>query len=216
MMNAIELHEVSKKFKETDVLNDVSMELEEGKVYGFEGRNGAGKSVLLKLICGLMIPSHGEVIVQGKNLKGGEFAEDVGVWLDNTGFLPRLSGFNNLKSIAIIKNMISDERIKSCIEMVGLNASSKKNVGKYSLGMKQRLGIAQAIMEEPKLLLLDEPMNGLDVSGIKEMRALLKNYNRQHQATILIASHNKEDLEELCDKVFHIEAGHIQERSGSN
>lgn len=216
MMNAIELHEISKKFKETDVLNDVSMELEEGKVYGFEGRNGAGKSVLLKLICGLMIPSQGEIVVQGKNLKGGEFAEDVGVWLDKTGFLPRLSGFNNLKSIAIIKNMISDERIKSCMEMVGLDPSSKKNVGKYSLGMKQRLGIAQAIMEEPKLLLLDEPMNGLDVSGIKEMRALLKNYNRQREATILIASHSKEDLEELCDKVFHIEAGQIQERTAGN
>lgn len=211
-MNAIELHGVSKRFKENEVLANVSMELKEGMIYGLEGRNGAGKSVLLKLICGLMTPSEGEVVVHGKNLKGGQFAEDVGIWLDNTGFLPGLSGFNNLKSIAVIRNMISDERIRDCIEMVGLDASSKKNVGKYSLGMKQRLGIAQAIMEQPKLLLLDEPMNGLDYSGVKEMRALLKNYHQQQSAAMLIASHNKEDLEELCDVVFYIEDGHIQER----
>ena len=204
MLNAIELNHVTKEFKNTAVLQDITLALETGRTYGIVGRNGSGKSVLLKLICGLMLPTEGSVTVGGKLLKDGAFAEDVGILLDNTGFLPRLSAFDNLKSIAVIRNVISDARIRECISQVGLDADSKKPVGKYSLGMKQRLGIAQAIMERPKLLLLDEPMNALDEGGVKDMRALLKAYQKDENATILIASHNREDIEELCDQVYVI------------
>jgi len=200
----VELIGVSKSFRQQTVLKDVHLSLQQGRIYGIVGRNGSGKSVLLKLICGLMLPTEGSVTVCGKLLKDGAFAEDVGILLDNTGFLPRLSAFDNLKSIAVIRNVAADERIRDCICQVGLDADSKKPVGKYSLGMKQRLGIAQAIMERPKLLLLDEPMNALDEGGVKDMRLLLKDYQRENQATILLASHNREDIEELCDEVYVI------------
>lgn len=201
-MALIKLENVTKKFKDTKVLENVSIELEEGKIYGFVGINGSGKSVLFKLICGLMIPSEGNIWVDGKSLTNGHFAEGVGILLDGTGFLPRASAMSNLKSIAIINNIIDDNRIRECIEMVGLDPESKKHVGKYSLGMKQRLGIAQAIMERPKILLLDEPMNGLDEDGVIEVRKLLKELNINKGVTILMASHNKEDLSELCEKVY--------------
>ncbi|SCJ47545.1 Methionine import ATP-binding protein MetN [uncultured Eubacterium sp.] len=214
-MGIIELKGVTKAFKKSRVLEDISLDLREGKIYGFVGRNGTGKSVLFKLICGLMIPSSGEITVNGKILKNGGFAEDIGILLDNTGFMPRMSAFDNLKSIAVINNVISDERIKECIQIVGLDANADKHVSKYSLGMKQRLGIAQAIMESPKILLLDEPMNGLDEQGVKDMRILLKEYQKEHGATILIASHDKEDIAELCDVVYSISGGKIRLRDVS-
>lgn len=200
----VEMTGVSKHFKHQTVFQDVAMALEEGRIYGIVGRNGSGKSVLLKMICGLMLPTAGTVTVAGKVLQNGDFAEDVGILLDNTGFLPRLSAFDNLKSIAVIRSVVTDERIRDCINQVGLDADSKKPVGKYSLGMKQRLSIAQAMMEQPKLLLLDEPMNALDEDGVKDMRALLKAYQKEQDATILIVSHNREDIEELCDEVYVI------------
>lgn len=215
-MKAIELNHVTKEFKNAAVLQNINMELEDGKIYGIVGRNGSGKSVLLKLVCGLMLPTEGSVTVCGKILKDGAFAEDIGILLDNTGFLPRLSAFDNLKSIAVIRNVVSDERIRACICRVGLDADSKKPVGKYSLGMKQRLGIAQAVMERPKLLLLDEPMNALDEDGVKDMRALLKAYQKENGATILIASHNREDIEELCDEVYVIRDRKVCRQSGNN
>lgn len=208
-MGMIELNGVSKDFKKLQVLKDITLELEEGKIYGFVGRNGSGKSVLFKLICGLMIPTAGEITVNGKRLKDGGFAEDIGILLDNTGFMPRMSAFDNLKSIAVINNVISDERIKECIQTVGLDCNDNKHVGKYSLGMKQRLGIAQAIMESPKILLLDEPMNGLDEQGVKDMRILLKTYQKEYNSTILIASHDKEDIAELCDVVYAVGGGKV-------
>lgn len=211
-MGIVELNDVTKVFKKFVVLQNTSLNLEAEKIYGFVGRNGSGKSVLFKLICGLMIPSAGEITVNGKSLENGGFAEDIGIFLDNTGFMPRMSAFDNLKSIAVINNVITDERIKECIRIVGLDCDDDKHVGKYSLGMKQRLGIAQAIMEYPKILLLDEPMNGLDEQGVKDMRVLLKTYQKEHNATILIASHDKEDIAELCDVVYAIGGGKIELR----
>ena len=210
MVNIIKLENVNKDFKKQKVLNNISLNLNSGKIYGFIGRNGTGKSVLFKIICGLIIPTSGTVEVNGKVLKNGEFAENIGILLDDTGFLPRMSAFDNLKTIAVIRDIITDERIKECISIVGLNPESKQHVGKYSLGMKQRLGIAQAIMEKPKVLLLDEPMNGLDELGVKEIRTLLKEYCNNNEATILIASHNKDDIEELCDECYLLKDGCVE------
>lgn len=209
-MSIIELNNVSKSFKGHQVLDSVSLSLREGKIYGFVGRNGSGKSVLFKLICGLILPTSGTISVNGKLLKKGEFAEGIGILLDDTGFLPRMSAFDNLKSIAVINNIISDDRIKECIQIVGLEPESKQHVGKFSLGMKQRLGIAQAIMENPKILLLDEPMNGLDENGVTEIRQLLKDFVKANDATILLASHNKDDISELCDVVYSIKDGKVE------
>ena len=203
----IEVKNVFKSFGKQQVLKDVCLECEAGKIYGLIGRNGSGKTVLMKCIIGLLRPDSGEIVVSGKRIgHDTEFAQNIGFLIENPGFLIGESAYTNLKYLASIRHIVDTERIKECIELVGLDPSSRKRVGKYSLGMRQRLGIAQAIMEHPDILMLDEPMNGLDNAGVKHMREMLK-AQRDEGRTIFLASHNHEDIAVLCDEVFHIDAG---------
>lgn len=208
-MDAIILENVTKKFKEQTVLQPTSLHFEKGKIHGIIGNNGSGKTVLFKIICGLLLPTSGKVTVNGSVIgEECDFAPDTGILIENPGFLSFESGFRNLKNLAAIQGKISDESIREMIKRVGLDPDDKKRVGKYSLGMRQRLGIAQAIMENPSLLILDEPMNGLDKHGTKEMRQLLLDL-RAEGKTILIASHMAEDIRILCDTVYEMEDGSL-------
>lgn len=207
MSNMIEITNLCKSFKDTKVLNDITIKIKKGNIIGIIGRNGSGKTVLFKCICGLISPTKGTVKINNKILgKDIDIPNNIGAIIENPGFLPNYSGFKNLKFLAMIKNQISNEHIKDTIKLVGLNPDSKKHVGKYSLGMRQRLGIAQAIMEDPDVLILDEPMNGLDNDGVQDMRKLFLKLKEQGK-TILLASHNKEDIEVLCDEVYMMDKG---------
>ena len=207
MSTIIEITNLCKSFKETKVLNDITIKIKKGNIIGIIGRNGSGKTVLFKCICGLVSPTKGTVKINNKILgKDMDIPDNIGVIIETPGFLPNYNGFKNLKFLAMIKNQISNEHIKDTIKLVGLNPDSKKHVGKYSLVMRQRLGIAQAIMENPDILILDEPMNGLDNDGVKDMRKLFLSLKEQGK-TILLASHNKEDIEVLCDEVYMMDKG---------
>lgn len=211
MEKFIEMIHVSKSFKGEKVLQDISLQLFDNRIYGFVGRNGSGKSVLFKLICGYMYPNEGEVFVRGKKIgKDMDFPENLGALIETPGFIWHESGLTNLIYLAKISGKIKKSQVKDAIRRVGLDPESKKHVGKYSLGMKQRLGIAQAIMEDPDILILDEPMNGLDEAGIEDMRKLILEF-RKPGKIVLIASHNKEDIQILCDEVFHLRNGIICE-----
>lgn len=206
MDSVISVENVKKKFGKELILQDINLEVERGKIYGIIGRNGSGKSVLFKLICGLLIPDSGTIRVFNEEISKGNFPRDIGILLDSTGFMPYYSAFDNLKVISSINGLVSNKEIKECIRCVGLDSEDKKKVKKYSVGMRQRLGIAQAIMERPKLLLLDEPMNGLDEEGVSEIRALLLKMNQEKGITIVMTSHNREDIDILCDKVYKMES----------
>lgn len=211
MGNIIEVREISKSFKNAQVLKRVSLAVEEGTICGLVGLNGSGKTVLMKAICGFLIPEEGEVLVNGKRIgKDCDFPENVGAIIENPGFSQFISGFKNLKNLASIQNKIDDEKIRDTMRLVGLDPDSKKWVSKYSLGMRQRLGIAQAIMEDQDILILDEPMNGLDKQGVADVRKLLLSLKEQGK-TIILASHNMSDIDILCDKVYEMDAGEITE-----
>ena len=212
----IELKNISKVFKKEEVLKETNITFEEGKITGIIGRNGSGKTVMLKIICGLLTPSTGSVIVNGEKIgKDVDFPSDIGIIIENPNFITYQSAFTNLKNLASIKHKINDDQIKQVIELVGLNPNDKKRVGKYSLGMRQRLGIAQAIMEDPSLLILDEPMNGLDKEGVEDMRKIFAKL-RDEGKTILLCSHNAEDIEVLCDQVYEMEKGVIKKIEKEN
>ncbi len=207
-MNAISVNNLTKRFKEATVLNNINVDFETGKVHGLIGRNGSGKTMLMKCICGIVPYKIGEIRVNDKIIgKDVDIPANVGVIIETPGFLPNYSGFNNLKFLAKIKNKIGKDEIRKAISSVGLNPDDKKHVGKYSLGMRQRLGLAQAIMEDPDILILDEPMNGLDKDGVKDMRQYLLDLKAQGK-TILIASHSAEDIDVLCDTVWEMDKGH--------
>ena len=196
---------VFKSFGKEKVLKDVSLVIKPGQIYGIVGNNGSGKTVLMKCICGFMRPDKGKIYVDGKRIgKDVDFPESIGVIIETPGFIPHETGFSNLKILAGLKGLIGRDEIRENIKKVGLDPDMKKPVGKYSLGMRQRLGIAQAIMENPNVLILDEPFNGLDKHGVEEMRQLLKELKAQGKA-ILLASHNARDIEELCDVVHDME-----------
>lgn len=204
----VEVQGVTKRFKETTALNHVDVSFERGKIHGLIGRNGSGKTVLLKCICGFMMADEGRILVDGKKVER-HFPRDIGIILEEPGFIGSMSGFENLKLLASVKNVITKEDIKETLRRVGLSPDDKKAVKKYSLGMRHRLGIAQAIMEKPKLLLLDEPMNGLDRKGVLEIRELLKSL-REEGVTIVVASHYAEDIDVLCDTVCEMDQGVLQ------
>lgn len=203
----IQVEHAVKKYGNQIVLNDVSLSIEKGSISGIVGRNGSGKTVLFKSICGFVPLDSGQIIVDGKVIgKDTDMAENVGAIIENPGFLPNYNALKNLRFLAKIRNRIKDQQIIEAIERVGLDPNSKKWVGKYSLGMRQRLGIAQAIMENPDILILDEPMNGLDKHGVEDIRKLLLEL-KELGKTILIASHNPLDIELLCDNVYEMDAG---------
>lgn len=198
-----------KRFGEQTVLDHVSLSVTPGKIYGIIGRNGSGKTVLFKSICGFVLPDAGKILVRGKQVgKDVDIPQGIGIIIEHPGFLRDYSGFQNLKLLARLQKKITDEKIKESIRLVGLDPEDKKKVGKFSLGMRQRLGIAQAIMENPDILILDEPMNGLDKHGVEDMRKLLVQL-KEEGTTILVASHNPLDIEILCDEVYEMDAGAI-------
>lgn len=198
---------VSKTIDDQMILKDINLEIPKQGIYGIVGRNGSGKTVLIKCLCGFMPVTEGEIWVGEKQVgRDVEFIEDTGFIIETPGFLPRESGFRNLRYLASIRNVVGKERIRECITMVGLDPDDKKWVGKYSLGMRQRLGIAQAIMENPSLIILDEPMNGLDNHGVEEIRKLLLGLKEEGKL-ILIISHNHEDINLLCDSVYEMNMG---------
>ena len=208
-MNYIEVSGVSKKYKDRMLVDDVSFTVEKGEILGIVGLNGSGKTVLLKCICGLMDYSGGTITVNGKVIgKDCEYPANMGVIIETPGFLPYHSGYKNLEYLASLRKKISKQDIKDVLIKVGLAGEEKKLVAKYSLGMRQRLGIAQAIMENPELLILDEPMNGLDKDGIAEVRKLLLEMKAEGK-TMIITSHNEEDIKVLCDKVVEMDKGRL-------
>ena len=206
MNNIIDIKNVSKTINNVKILNNITVSFKSGHIYGLIGRNGSGKTMLFKSICGLINITSGEIRVFNKLIANGNFPDDTGIIIENPGFLPQYSGYKNLEILASIRNKINSSDIKNIIKIVGLNPDDKLPVKKYSLGMKQRLGIAQALMESPKLLILDEPMNALDEDGVNDIRKILLNLKKQG-VTILIASHNKEDIETLCDSIYTIDNG---------
>ncbi|HCC01998.1 MAG TPA: multidrug ABC transporter ATP-binding protein [Ruminococcaceae bacterium] len=207
METAIQVNHVNKQFKEIKVLKDINVSFEKGKIHGLIGRNGSGKTVLMKCICGFMEPTSGSITVDGKQVgKDVDIPQNLGAIIEAPGFLPGYSGFRNLKFLADIQKKADSAQIEEMMERVGLDPKSKKHVSKYSLGMRQRLGIAQAIMEDPDILILDEPMNGLDNHGVEDIRKLLFDLKEEGR-TILIASHSAEDIAVLCDTVHEMDAG---------
>lgn len=208
-MYHIEIKNISKSFKGQAVLEEICLGFEYGKIYGLIGHNGSGKSVLMKIICGLMTPDRGIVVVNNRIIgKDVDFPEKIGAVIERYDFNPYTSGFNNLKYLANINKRIDIHRVKDAMRDVGLDPESKKWVYKYSLGMKQRLSLAQAFMEEPELLILDEPMNGLDSEGVKLIRDYLLNLKKQGK-TIVLSSHYIEDIDFLCDRIIKLENGRI-------
>lgn len=208
-MRIIQLEQATKRFNENIVLNNITVSFKQGLIHGIIGRNGSGKTMLLKVICGFVPLTSGKIFVNNVQLgKGTDVPSDVGIIIETPGFLPNYSAFQNLKLLAKIKNNVSIDRIQEVMCLVGLDPDNKKHVSKLSMGMRQRLGIAQAIMEDPSLLILDEPFNGLDANGIEDMRNLLLDQKEQGK-TILMASHSSEDIKCLCDNVIRMEQGRI-------
>ncbi len=201
----IEAENVCKAFGKERVLRNVSLSVPSGSIVGVVGNNGCGKTVLMKCICGFMHTDSGKITVNGKRVgRDVDFPDGIGIIIESPGFIFNASGYKNLKILASLKGRITKDDILKAIDTVGLTANMHKSVSKYSLGMRQRLGIAQAIMENPDVLILDEPFNGLDKNTAAEIRQLLKNLRSEGKA-ILLASHNAADITELCDNVYEME-----------
>ena len=195
-MGIIDINNIDLTIGKTNILKNITVSFDEGKIHGLIGRNGSGKTMLMKCICGFIKPTGGDV----------DFPKNMGIIIETPGFIPYYSGYKNLKLLAGLNNKISKQEIKKSMEQVGLDPDLKRHVKKYSLGMRQRLGLAQAIMENPKILILDEPFNGLDKDGVADMRKYLLEL-KERGKTILIASHSSEDIEILCDTVCEMDKG---------
>lgn len=209
METAICVEHLHKSFGKEEILHGIDRTFEAGKIHGIVGNNGSGKTVLMKCICGFLIPDEGHVRVNGKEVgKDIDFPENMGIIIETPGFLPGVTGLKNLKLLASLRGLADEKKVRQTIERVGLDPDLKKPVSKYSLGMRQRLGIAQAIMEDPSLLILDEPFNGLDKHGVAKIRQLIREL-RTEGKTILLASHNQMDIDELCDTVCEMDAGNM-------
>ncbi len=203
----IEVHNLSLTIGKTEILRQIDVHFAAGQIHGLIGRNGSGKTMLMKCICGFVRPTMGSVTVAGKQIgKDCDFPDSVGIIIETPGFIPYYSGYRNLKLLADLNRKINQETIRNTMKQVGLDPDLKRHVRKYSLGMRQRLGLAQAIMENPDLLILDEPMNGLDKEGVADMRKYLLDLKAQGK-TILIASHSAEDISVLCDTVCEMDKG---------
>lgn len=209
---AIVVHNMTHQFGNEIVLHQISARFAAGQIHGIVGRNGSGKTVLMKCILGFLRPTQGYAEVFGRQIgKDCHFAPDTGMMIEAPGFIPGESGYNNLKWLMGLRFKADRSQIEQVMRIVGLDPKSRKQVGKYSVGMRQRLGIAQAIMEEPKLLVLDEPLNGLDNRGVADMHQLFKDL-RDQGVTILMASHNPLDIAALCNTVSEMDAGVLTRR----
>ncbi len=208
--NMVELNHIKKAYKSNVLFTDLNFKVQRGESCAIVGVNGAGKSVLLKMICGLVLPDDGEVVVDGERIEKGRFPRNIGVILDNAGFLPNETGLKNLSIIAGILKKVTKDELEGVMRLVGLDPASRVKVAKYSLGMKQRLAIAQALMEKPSLLILDEPFNAIDSDTVEDFRKLLGRLNTQEGVTILMTSHHTEDICGLCGSIYRIESGDLR------
>ena len=206
----VEIKNYCKSIKSRPILNNVSYNFEYGKIYGIYGHNGSGKTMLLRAIAGLLVPDSGSVVIDGKVLhKDMSFPPSIGIVIENMNLLPQYNAFDNLKILGKIKKTDTDEDITTALERVGLKSDLK--VKKFSLGMKQRLNIAQAVFEKQKIILLDEPTNALDNDGVQLIYKLLKE-EKERGALVVITTHHKEDLEEICDVVLKMTEGELHEK----
>lgn len=209
MTDYIVIEQLTKKIQGNIVLNDISIKLSKGKIYGFQGRNGSGKTMLFRAIAGLIRPTQGKVTVNGKEIgKDVSIPENIGVLIENPGFIPEYTGMKNLELLSYIQRKITKKEVAEALEKVGLDPKDKRKYKKYSLGMKQRLGIAQAIMENPDLIILDEPTNSLDEEGVKLLNSLLAQLKREGK-TVLIVSHEREWIRGVADEIFVMDGGKI-------
>lgn len=206
MSKIVELSNISKKFDNNYIIKDINCSIEENTIVGIVGRNGSGKTVLLKIIAGLYIPTTGNVY-----FNDGLSKKEMGILID-TGFLPNKTGLQNLELIASLNNKVSKSECFHLMNLVGLDPFSKLKYKNYSMGMKQRLALAQSIMENPRFIILDEPFNGIDNDTVKEFRTLISNLKRNGK-TIIITSHYQEDITLLCDKVYKMDKGKLEEIS---
>lgn len=210
----LEAKNINKTINKRIILSDINLILQSGHVYGFVGRNGSGKTMLFRALSGLMKINSGEIICDGKQLhKDIGMLPNLGIVLENAGLYPEFSGLKNLKMLAMLRNVIDEQMIRDTIVRVGLDPDDKRPIRKYSLGMKQRIVLAQALMEKPDILMLDEPTNALDEGGVEEIRKIVLE-EKKRGALILLASHNKEDMALLADEIFYMQEGRIVEHSG--
>ena len=205
----IEIQGLEKKIKGNLVLKDINLELTGGTIYGLQGKNGCGKTMLMRTIAGLILPTKGRVVINGKELhKDISIPESIGILIENPSFLADYSGFDNLKMLAMLQGNVSDEEIKELLVQVGLETAGKKKYGKYSLGMKQRLGVAAAIMGKPEIILLDEPINAIDGEGVEEIRKVIRSLCSDERI-IIVACHDKEEMALLADEIIQMREGVI-------
>ena len=214
-MNLVTLSQVSKSYKGSGLYEDVNATFEAGKITAIAGPNGSGKSVLLRMICGFVRPDTGTVTIDEAYLsRGREFPEKFGVIIDRPAFLPNLSGFENLRELAAIRGEITDEKIGQTMQQLSLDSENKTRVARYSLGMKQKLAICQAIMEDQEVLILDEPFNALDRAAVDNVRHLLARHRRAG-GTVIFTSHNPQDIDLLAEHIYHVEGGGLTHESGT-
>lgn len=208
-MISIEIKNVTKIIHNQTVIQDVSASMQSGRIYGFQGINGSGKTMLMRLISGLIRPTQGSIQINGKILgKDITFPESIGLFLEKPAFLGTYSGFQNLKMLASIQNRVDDTKIRNTISSVGLNPNDKKKYRKYSLGMKQRLGIAAAIVEDPEIVILDEPTNSLDTDGVELVKSIIVS-QRERGALVIISCHDLSILQGVSDEILLLESGHV-------
>ncbi|MEE0058748.1 MAG: ATP-binding cassette domain-containing protein [[Bacteroides] pectinophilus] len=208
----VKIIHLSKRIRKRQILDDINIEMHGGRIYGFKGKNGAGKTMLMRAVCGLIIPTEGKIYINDELLgKDMSFPESIGVLLENPSFIDGYTGFKNLKLLASIKNRIDDEDIRLTLKKVGLDPDDKRTFRKYSLGMKQRLGIAAAIMENPDIVILDEPINALDDSGAELVRSILWEL-RDNGSLIMLACHDTDELRYLSDEIYTLNDGRITEK----
>lgn len=207
----LEVEEINKKIGVDDVLSQITLSMEKGKIYGLQGKNGCGKSMLMRVICGLVLPTSGRILIDGEELgKELSFPESIGVFIEKPGFLDAYSGFQNLSMLASIKKKIGGREIKETLKRVGLEEVMHKKYKKYSLGMKQKLGIAAVIMEQPDIVILDEPANALDEKSEQRLWQIVKE-EKERGALVIISCHTSEVLEEISDEIFKMDQGQITE-----
>lgn len=205
----IKIVNVTKKFGENKVLDDVNLTFEPGKIYGIQGKNGSGKTMLMRAISGLLSLNEGEVEVFGEVIgKDRDFPKSAGILIEHPGLLPEISGFENLKTVMSINKIVSDEEIKKAMSDFDLDSNSNLKVKKYSLGMKQKVGILMAILERPQVVILDEPTNGLDEASVEKFKDMILNL-KDDSRVIIVASHDREGLEEISDEIIKMELGRV-------
>ncbi len=208
----LEIKNLSKSISGKSILEHIDLAMDRGRIYGLRGKNGSGKTMLMRSICGLILPTEGTIRINGEILhKDISFSRSIGALIENPGFIAEYSGFKNLSTLASIKKAVTTEEIRSLMQKMELDPDDKKKFKKYSLGMKQKIGIIAAIMEQPELIVLDEPINALDEKSVNIVKELLLE-QRKRGALIIISCHDKEELEFLADEVFCLENGKVIDR----